>query len=108
MHIKINSFSKSELRQIAVLHKDNIPEGFISSLGVDFLTMLYGAVQSTPGGILIACSREGAVAGFVSGALSVGSVYKRLLSGYFFPLSLVMLKHALSPGKLKRIMESFL
>ena len=40
----IKPLSKSHLLQVAQLHIQGISTGFISSLGIEFVTALYGAI----------------------------------------------------------------
>lgn len=66
-------------RQVAHLHAVGINQGFLSTLGEPFLAMLYETIDEDPSCVLIVYEREGKIVGFVSGAESLRSVYRRLL-----------------------------
>ena len=95
---------RSYYQQVAVLHSEGIDQGFLSSLGIDFLALLYETIDKSPDAVLITEERNGRVIGFVSGASRLWPIYKkmfirlpRLLKG----LAPVLL----SPAKLWRILE---
>lgn len=105
-NIKINNFTRSELKRIAQLHAEGISKGFISTLGIRFLEIFYSSIQSLPGGILIACYNENRITGFVSGTTGADSIYKSLIFKHPFALALVLLKSMFSIKKIKRIIET--
>ena len=65
--------------EVAELHATGINQGFLSSLGVDFLALLYEAIDSSDDAILLVEYGRGRVVGFVSGATSLRPIYKALL-----------------------------
>jgi len=95
---------KDVYRQVAQLHADNIRQGFLSSLGVPFLTLLYEAIDTNDNSVLFIVWHEGNVIGFVAGAESVGSIYRQLLRCWP-KLLLTLLPVFLSPRKLWKILE---
>ena len=90
--------------EVAELHATGINQGFLSSLGVDFLALLYEAIDSSDDAILLVEYGRGRVVGFVSGATSLGPIYKALLKR---PVRLIstLWPVLLSPVKLWRILE---
>jgi len=90
--------------EVAELHATGINQGFLSSLGVDFLALLYEAIDSSDDAILLVEYDRGRVLGFVSGAASLGPIYKALLRR---PVRLIstLWPVLLSPVKLLRILE---
>ena len=90
--------------EVAELHATGINQGFLSSLGVDFLTLLYEAIDSSHDAVLLVEYGHGRVVGFVSGAASLGPIYKALLRR---PVRLIstLWPVLLSPVKLWRILE---
>lgn len=91
-------------KEVAELHATGINQGFLSSLGVDFLALLYEAIDSSDDAILLVEYGRGGVVGFVSGATSLGLIYKALLRR---PVRLIstLWPVLLSPVKLWRILE---
>ena len=59
-------------RRVAQLHAENINQGFLSSLGLNFLMLLYQAIDESPVSVLILAWEDNQVVGFVSGALGLG------------------------------------
>lgn len=81
--------------QVARLHAQGIKQGFLSSLGEDFLTLLYESIDEQADAVLLTESVNGSVVGFVSGSQSLIPIYGRLL------LKLPRLIGALAPTLLK-------
>jgi lipopolysaccharide/colanic/teichoic acid biosynthesis glycosyltransferase/ribosomal protein S18 acetylase RimI-like enzyme len=91
-------------QQVAALHADNIATGFLSSLGVGFLALLYRAIDEAPGSVLLVECREGRAVGFIAGATSLPAVYRRMLR-HPFGLMRVMLPVIFRPRTLRRLAE---
>lgn len=66
-------------RRVAQLHVEGINQGFLASLGVSFLSVMYQAIDEGPDSILIVCQNGGQVIGFVAGAVGMRGVYLRML-----------------------------
>lgn len=91
--------------EVAGLHRSAINKGFMSSLGVGFLSHFYRAIDETAGGVLVVEKRNGQVVGFASGATSVTDVYRRLAARRWrVALSIVP---AISPSMLLKLAESY-
>lgn len=91
-------------REVAKLHATGIDQGFLSSLGTEFLSLLYEAIDSSDDAVLLIECSHGRVIGFVSGAPSLRPIYKALLRK---PLRLISTLGPvmLNPVKLWRILE---
>lgn len=63
----------------ASLHADQIAGGFLSFLGVGFLTRLYRRIPRSPGSFLLVAEAEGRVIGFVAGSGDVRGLYRSFL-----------------------------
>ena len=93
--------------QVAQLHASNIDQGFLSSLGTPFLSLLYEAIDANESSVLLIARHEGHVVGFVTGTEGMGSIYRHLLRRW--PRLLWALLPALaSPRKLAKIAEILL
>ncbi|EDM69904.1 acetyltransferase [Roseobacter sp. AzwK-3b] len=101
------SLDGETLRQVARLHAARIDQGFLSSLGVRFLTVLYRAIDRSDSAVLIV-QRDGSdVIGFVSGGIGMGPIYKQMLRDC--PALILSLVHVvLRPRKLWGIIEILL
>ncbi len=107
MDVKPNKLNSSDYRAVASLHCDNINQGFLATLGVPFLTLLYEAIDKDSESVLLVERVDRRVVGFVTGTRGLGRIYKQLL---LKPLYLIYsLKSCiLSPSKLYKIFEVLL
>jgi ribosomal protein S18 acetylase RimI-like enzyme len=85
--------TRRDVSDVAELHAAAIDEGFLSTLGVQFLRRLYTRITDSPHAFLIvadgaaepqrqrvaADDRSGRVVGFVAGAMSKGRLYRQFL-----------------------------
>jgi ribosomal protein S18 acetylase RimI-like enzyme len=91
-------------RQVARLHASNIDQGFLSSLGLPFLTLLYESIDANDSSVLLLAQDGGKVVGFVAGAEGMGSIYRQLLRRW--PrLAWALLPALLSPRKIWKMFE---
>ena len=91
-------------RQVAGLHARNLDQGFLATLGPEFLAQLYRAIDEGSDSVLI-CERDGdRVLGFVAGSRGMGPIYRRMLRRPF-SLGLALLPSLLNPGRVRRILE---
>lgn len=107
MDVKPHKLKRSDYRAIARLHCDHINQGFLATLGVPFLTLLYEAIDEDNQSVLLVERVDRSVVGFVSGTRGLGRIYKQLL---LKPLRLIYsLKSCLvSPSKMYKIIEVLL
>ena len=101
-------FLNTYIEEIAHLHKKNIHTGFLSSLGRDFLKLLYSSIQKSDVGILIAEIQDNKVVGFVSGTTNINRIYMVFLKKNFIRVIITLLPHLISFPKLKKIGEILL
>ncbi len=96
--------NKGLYRRVAQLHIANINQGFLATLGIDFLALMYEAIDQCDSSVLLVSTVEGEVIGFVSGATGMGPIYRRMLRKW--PSLLVaLLPSLLSPRRVWRILE---
>ena len=107
MDVKPHKLNISDYRAIASLHCDHINQGFLATLGVPFLTLLYEAIDKDNESVLLVERVDRSVVGFVTGTRGLGRIYKQLL---LKPLRLIYsLKSCLlSPSKMHKIIEVLL
>ncbi len=107
MDVKPHKLNSSDYRAIASLHCDHVNQGFLATLGVPFLTLLYEAIDKDSESVLLVERVDRSVVGFVSGTRGLARIYKQLL---FKPLRLIYsLKSCLlSPSKMYKIIEVLL
>jgi N-acetylglutamate synthase-like GNAT family acetyltransferase len=102
----IRRAEKRDYISIAQLHRDGIKKGFLSSLGVQFLTRLYEAINNEQGACVLVADEDGAVTGFISGVVDIRGLYKRILSGNWFHFVIPLLGHLVSVSIIKNVVET--
>lgn len=91
-------------RQVAALHAAGINQGFLATLGIPFLSLLYQAIDEAPASVLIVDEQAGKVRGFVSGGVGMGPIYRRMLR-HPFRLGMALLPTLVRPARLRRIFD---
>lgn len=91
-------------REVAELHARCLDQGFLATLGVRFLTLMYKAMDQADTVTLITEEREGRVVGFITGGTGMGPIYKRMLRSPV-RLGLALAPALVRPAKLRRILE---
>ena len=71
--------TRADAGAAARLHADQIGEGFLSSLGPRFLTLLYRRIVTWPRSFLLVAEEDGTVVGQVAAAEDVGGLYRQFL-----------------------------
>ena len=104
MDIKPYKLNVSDYRAVATLHCDYINQGFLATLGVPFLTLLYEAIDMDKESVLLVEKVNSTVVGFVTGTSDLGRIYKQLLL-HPFRLTYSLKSCLLSPAKIFRILE---
>lgn len=95
------------LRQVGKLHAENLDQGFLSTLGANFLFLMYRAIDECEGSVLLVETCELGVVGFVSGAESMSLIYRQMLR-HWRQLITSLLPSLLNPIRLWRIFEILL
>lgn len=92
-------------RQVAKLHASNINQGFLATLGVPFLSLMYQAIDEGEQSVLLTEESGNQIVGFVSGAVGMVPIYRNMLR---HPLRLTasLVPSIVRPGRLWRILET--
>jgi ribosomal protein S18 acetylase RimI-like enzyme len=96
------------LLQIADIHRREISEGFLSTVGSNFLMKLYRCVAGSPHTFLLAAMSDGSVLGFVAGCADTSQFYKYFFKRAGISVLPMLLPKLLSVDRLKRITETLL
>ena len=91
-------------RSVAELHIANINQGFLSTLGVGFISLMYRAIDEGDDSVLLVAQSDGKVIGFVAGATGMKPIYRRMLR-YWPQLFWALLPSLFSPRRVWRIIE---
>jgi ribosomal protein S18 acetylase RimI-like enzyme len=104
MDVSAQKLNVADYGAVARLHCDHIDQGFLATLGVPFLTLLYEAIDKDSESVLLVERVDRSVVGFVSGTRGLGRIYKQLL---LRPHRLIyaLKTSILSPSKMYKIAE---
>jgi ribosomal protein S18 acetylase RimI-like enzyme len=93
-------------QQVATLHIEGISTGFISSLGIDFVTSLYEAIVQSKSSFGIVAEKNSKVLGFAAFTTNLNQLYKSIIlkKGPLFAFKLA--GKMISLRRIKRIFET--
>lgn len=94
--------------QVVQIHKEAIHEGFLSTLGPNFLTALYRTLASGDRSFLIVAKEEEVLLGFICGSENTGEVYRDFMKRAGVKAIFMMLPKLFSIKRVKRIIETLL
>lgn len=100
----MSNLTHEDYQQVALLHMECIDQGFLSTLGVSFLSLMYQSIDETNDAILFVEKDRNNVVGFVTGTSNMRSIYKQMirhtprLIAYLFPTMI-------NPRKIWQVIE---
>jgi GNAT superfamily N-acetyltransferase len=104
--VLITEASHEHFIWIAKLHSTGITEGFLSSLGTRFLSVLYrGIARSNYSGVMVAIEQD-KVIGFISYTKDIKICYRELLRSEWPALAVSLLPNIAKPSVYRRILET--
>lgn len=92
--------------QVAALHIQCINTGFISSMGIDFVTSLYDAIVKSKSSFGVVAVRNEKVIGFVAFTTNLNKLYKSIIRRKGLKFSLLLASNTLSLRRIKKIFET--
>ncbi len=93
-------------QQVAALHIRCISGGFISSMGIDFVTCLYEAIAQSKSSFGVVAVRNGKVLGFAAFTANINALYKSIVFRKGLKFALLLAGHMFSPKRVKGIFET--
>jgi len=95
--------SKKQIyRDAASLHIASIPSGFLPTLGLNFLSLMYRCIDEAASTVLITKYKDDQLVGFVTGSVGKSNLYRSMLS-HPFVLIIALLPVVFSIKKLRKI-----
>lgn len=94
--------------QIAKIHQDEIVEGFLSTLGVKFLSKLYCKLCDSPYAFLYVAKINNRICGFICGSTDTAKVYKNFIIRYGIFILPIIIPKILSFKKIGRMLETLI
>ncbi len=104
MTFQIKQAIKKDAAKLAVLHKTEIPTGFISSLNIKVVKKLYETLISRA--IVITISDEKSIIGFVSCTLKTKQLYITFFKRNFFSVLPYFMLKVFSISFIKKVFET--
>ena len=92
--------------QVAALHIQCISTGFISSMGIDFVTSLYDAIVKSKSSLGVVAVRNEKVIGFVAFTTNLNKLYKSIIRRKGLIFALLLAGNVLSLRRIKKIFET--
>jgi len=77
--VDIRRATPDDARHVGALHGARISEGFLPTLGPQFLARLYQRVARSRHAFALVAERDGAVVGFAAAATDLGALYREFL-----------------------------
>jgi len=96
--------SRAPYREVAELHIACIDQGFLATLGVSFLSLMYEAIDKSAEGVLFVAEDNGTIVGFIAGSSGTAAIYRRMLRNWL-RLSIALLPALFSWHRIWRIWE---
>ena len=104
--IKIIPLAAEHAREVAKLHIEGIGTGFISSLGVNFVTALYKAIAESRESFGYVAIKDSKVVGFATFTQDVNKLYKSIIRTSGIKFSFLLLRKMFSWNAIRRIFET--
>lgn len=102
----VRDMGKEDIRDVARLHVEGISTGFISSLGMNFVSCLYGAILQSKSSFGFVAVNDGTVVGFGAVTTNVRELYKAVIFKHGVRLALAVAGKMFSWRRLKNAFET--
>lgn len=99
-------FTAGQLRAVAEMHATEVAHGFLSSLGVPVLQMLYRHVASSPHCALFLAEAGGRPIGYICGSRDTSALIRDFLRRRWWAAGPAMLPRLLTPRRIFRALET--
>ncbi|MHC5062117.1 MAG: hypothetical protein ACYTFK_13715, partial [Planctomycetota bacterium] len=104
--VEIVKLLPEHAREVATLHVKGIHTGFISSLGVDFVTLLYKAIAASESAFGFVAKRQKEIIGFVAFTTNVNELYSSVIFRNGARFALTLSKKIFSLGTARAMLET--
>jgi len=92
--------------EVAQLHISGINTGFISSLGIDFVTALYEGIAESKSGISYVALKKDKVVGFAAFTTDLGALYKFVILCKGIRFVTILAGRIISVKSIKKVLET--
>jgi ribosomal protein S18 acetylase RimI-like enzyme len=105
-HVEFKDLEIIHAGQVAALHIQCISTGFISSLGIGFVTALYEAIVRSKSSFGVVAVRNGKVLGFAAFTTNINALYKSIVWRKGLKFALLLAGHMCSLKQVKKMFET--
>jgi GNAT superfamily N-acetyltransferase len=102
----ITDIGEKHARDVTRLHVEGIRTGFISSLGIDFVASLYGAIIQTESSFGLVAEENGGILGFVALSENLNRLYKTVIFKHAPTFLLLLVRKMFSLSRLKNTLDT--
>jgi len=102
----ITDIKPEHARDIAALHIQGISRGFISSLGIDFVTALYESIAESNSSFGLVAKENGTVLGFVVFTTNLNELYKSVILKKGLRFAFLLAGRMFSLKRIKKVFET--
>jgi N-acetylglutamate synthase-like GNAT family acetyltransferase len=104
--MKIRQAEEKDYIYVSRLHREGITKGFLSTLGVPFLSRLYEAINLQMNSCILIAEYEGEVCGFVAGAADTHGLYKEIILKKWILFILPLVRYLFNIKMIKKMVET--
>lgn len=110
IEICTDNFTVQDLLQIVKIHRSEINQGFLSSLGDRAIHLIFSFAPASKAGILLIAKdiNSGTVCGFALGASNTAAFYQEFLTKRFLIAAIYLIPKLLSFEKIRKIIETLI
>lgn len=105
-NISIKCLTAQKAIDIATLHIEGINTGFISSLGIDFVTVLYETIAQSEASFGFVAQENDKVLGFVAFTSSLNKLYKSIILKRGLCFAFLLVGKMFSLEQIKKMLET--
>lgn len=103
----ISDLNTSYSESVAKLHIQGISTGFISSLGLKFVTSVYEAIAQGNSSFGYVAEEDGKVLGFIAFTTNLSKLYKSVILKKGYRFALLLAGKMFSMKRIKKVFETF-
>ncbi|SDS76517.1 GNAT family N-acetyltransferase [Actinoplanes derwentensis] len=102
-------FSHAQISAVARMHVDEVPNGFLSSLGEPVLRMLYRHLAGSPHAVLFLAESvpSGEPLGYIAGSVDTSALFREFVRQAWPVAVPLVLPRLLRPARVFRLLETF-
>jgi ribosomal protein S18 acetylase RimI-like enzyme len=105
--LEIRRARPRDARALARLHATEMPSGFLPLLGPGFMKVLYEALITWQGAVVLVVDDGGGPIGFTAGVLDLGAFYNHFAKRYAWRAGLAAFTRLIRPSNMRRAWETF-